>query len=419
MLVASVAINYIDRGNLSVAATRIADQFGIDEARVGVLHSSFFWTYASFMIIAGWLIDRFSVYWVFAGGYFLWSAATAATGLAHGYWMIFAFRLILGAGESVAYPSYSKLIARGFEERQRGLANALIDLGCKAGPALGLLIGGAVLTHYRWQVLFIGIGAISMLWLIPWTFVARHATRPTPNSAAEPEIGPSWLEILAQRSAWGTFLGLFCLNYVWYFMLTWLPWYMERARGYSKDQLALVQSLPFWAVGLSSLLCGHLSDYCIARGFGSPAKIRKIFMVGGLLCSTLMLPAGLIDSRRVALGFLIAACICFGACSSHIWLVTQRLAGPLAAGRWTGIQNGIGNLAGIVAPIVTGWIVKSTGKFYLAFVVVTAILVIGAASYAFIVRTIDPVIWKPARAKAVVPSAIKGALVNPAEPAID
>jgi ACS family D-galactonate transporter-like MFS transporter len=341
------------------------------------------------------MIDRYSVYWVFAGGYFLWSAATGATGLAHGYWSLFAFRLLLGAGESVAYPSYSKIIAKGFEERQRGLANSLIDLGCKAGPALGLVIGGGILTHYRWQTLFIGVGALSMLWLIPWSFVAHRAER---QAVAGPmdskEIGPGWLEILGQRSAWGTFLGLFCLNYVWYFMLTWLPWYMEKARGYEKEQLAVIQSLPFWAVGFSSLFFGNLSDRIIGRGY-APAKVRKFFMVGGLSCATLMLPAGLVNSRSLALGFLIAACICFGACSSHIWLITQRLAGPLAAGRWSGMQNCIGNLAGIVAPIATGWIVKTTGKFYLAFLVVAVVLFIGASSYAFIVRRIDPVIWRP------------------------
>jgi predicted MFS family arabinose efflux permease len=297
----------------------------------------------------------------------------------------------------VAYPSYSKLIAKGFEERQRGLANALIDLGCKAGPALGLLIGGSVLAHYNWRTLFVAVGAISMLWLIPWTALARRmsreeAARPAGAAAADP-IGPGWLEILGQRSAWGTFLGLFCLNYVWYFMLTWLPWYMEKARGYNKEQLAIVQSLPFWAVGFSSLACGRLSDYCIARGY-APATVRKTFMVGGLLLSMLMLPAGLVHSRELALGFLIAACICFGACSSHIWLITQRMAGPLAAGRWSGMQNCVGNMAGIVAPIVTGRIVKDTGKFYWAFLVVTAVLFVGAASYAFIVRRIDPVVWR-------------------------
>jgi hypothetical protein len=124
-----------------------------------------------------------------------------------------------------------------------------------------------------------------------------------------------------------------------------------------------VQSLPFFAVGLSSLACGRWSDWLISRGH-LPSRVRKTFMVGGLSFSMLLLPSGLVQSRELALGFLIAACICFGACSSHIWLITQRLAGPLAAGRWTGIQNGIGNLAGIVAPIVTGSIVKSTGKFY-------------------------------------------------------
>jgi hypothetical protein len=128
---------------------------------VGLLHSSFFWTYATFQIVAGWLIDRYSVYWVFAAGYFLWSAATGFTGIATGFTSIFVFRLILGAGESVAYPSYSKLISKEFPESQRGIANALIDLGLQGRArawvadwrdgAHALQLANAVHRHRRRQ----------------------------------------------------------------------------------------------------------------------------------------------------------------------------------------------------------------------------------------------------------------------------
>ena len=111
-----MTINYIDRGNLSIAASRLATELQLDPEKVGLLLSSFFWTYAAMQIVSGWLIDRFSVYWIFAGGFFIWSAATALTGIAGGFITILALRLLLGMGESVAYPAYSKIIAQGFTE---------------------------------------------------------------------------------------------------------------------------------------------------------------------------------------------------------------------------------------------------------------------------------------------------------------
>src|SRR5580658_6444130 len=184
LLVVSVTINYIDRGNLSIAASRLASELWLDPEKIGLLLSSFFWTYAAMQIVAGWLIDRYSVYWIFAGGFFIWSAATALTGLAGGFATIFALRLLLGMGESVAYPAYSKIIAQGFTEENRGLANGLIDLGSKAGPALGLMIGGVIVSHYGWRPLFISVGLISLLWLIPWAWVARRAARHSEDSLA-------------------------------------------------------------------------------------------------------------------------------------------------------------------------------------------------------------------------------------------
>ena len=139
LLVLSVFINYIDRSNLSIAAPLLEKEMSLSPSQIGSLLSAFFWTYALFQLfgIAGWLVDRFDVSLVFAGGFFLWSAATAATGLLGSFQALFAMRLLLGAGESVAYPCYSKILARYFPEHHRGVANALIDAGGKLGPGLG------------------------------------------------------------------------------------------------------------------------------------------------------------------------------------------------------------------------------------------------------------------------------------------
>jgi len=396
LLVVSVTINYIDRGNLSIAASRLAGELQLDPEKIGLLLSSFFWTYAAMQIVAGWLIDRYSVYWILAGGFFIWSAATALTGLAGGFLTILALRLLLGMGESVSYPAYSKIIAQGFTEQHRGLANGLIDLGSKSGPALGLMIGGLIVSKYGWRPLFVGVGLISMLWLIPWIWVSIRAMRPSEHAVALSglEIGPGLLEIAGQRSAWGTFICLFCGNYVWYFLLTWLPWYLVRERHYSEAAMGRFGSMAFWAVGLASLISGWVSDRLVARG-GSPTFVRKMFAAGGLTGAIVIVAVPLLQSQSVSLYVLIFACISFGCYSSHPWLISQTLAGPAAAGRWSGMQNAVGNLAGVIAPWLTGRIVRDTGHFVYAFVVVSVILGLGAASYLLLIGRIEPIVWRP------------------------
>ena len=169
LLVLSIFINYIDRGNLSIAGPLLMASpekggLGLDPARLGQLLSAFFWTYALFQLlgVVGFLLDRFNVAWVYAAAYLAWSAATAATGLANSFVVLFGLRLLLGMGESAAYPSYSKIFATHFPEHHRGLANALIDAGSKFGPALGTLLGGLLMARFGWRPFFFVLGAASL-----------------------------------------------------------------------------------------------------------------------------------------------------------------------------------------------------------------------------------------------------------------
>src|ERR1700675_2314277 len=109
LLAISVFINYIDRGSLSIAAPALKDELRLSHSQLGILLSSFFLTYAGFQILSGWLVDRCNVNWVLAAGFFVWSSATAGTSAAHSFTMLLTLRLLLGAGESVAYPSYCKI----------------------------------------------------------------------------------------------------------------------------------------------------------------------------------------------------------------------------------------------------------------------------------------------------------------------
>jgi MFS family permease len=399
LLTLSVAINYLDRGALSVAAPLIIKDLNLSPAQMGLLFSAFFWSYSSFQLIAGWLVDRFSIKWIYAGGYLTWSLATAAVGLVNGLPALLAARLLLGIGESVAYPASSKIIVRYFPEERRGLANALIDAGAKLGPGFSTLLGGLTVATYGWRAMFLVAGLASLLWLIPWLLIAKSDFPVRP--AAEPE-GPGWRELLRCSQVWGTSVGMFSLGYVLYFILSWLPSYLVAERGFSMSAMAVLGSIPFWGMAVTSIVGGWTSDRWIRAG-ANPGKVRKLYAAGGLLlCAAAILPAAFVTSSTSSVVLITAACMFLGLFTSNVWAITQTLAGPLAAGKWTGFQNAIGNLGGVISPLLTGWVVTQTGSFALAFAAATIVLVGGTVVYLMSLGKVQPVAWISGNATSVV-----------------
>jgi MFS family permease len=389
LLVLSVCINYIDRGSLGIAGPIMVKELHIDAYHFGILLSAFFWTYAPMQLVSGWLVDRFNVNWVYATGFLIWSAATLTTGFIGSYLALLFLRTILGFGESVAYPSYSKILVANFKEHHRGIANGLIDAGSKIGPALGVVVGGLFMANYGWRIFFWAMGTMSLLWLIPWFF---FAPRDKIAEKIDMSKGPGFARICTVRSAWGNFFGLLSANYIWYFILSWLPWYFVNERHYTTIQMASIGSLPFWTVALSSAVSGWATDKFVARG-ARPVRVRKIFIAIGLLLTTVILPSAMVHDQRISLALLLAGCVAFGMFSGNHWALAQSLAGPLASGKWSGLANGIGNLPGIFGLWFTGWIVRETGEFYYAFLVCALFAVLGAFCYLFVIDRNEPVVW--------------------------
>jgi MFS family permease len=368
----------------------VAIDLSLSAAGLGVLLSAFFWTYSLSLIGSGWLVDRYDVKWVLSLGFLVWSVATLGSGMIRSVFDLLVMRMLLGIGESVAYPSYSRIIVDTFPVQKWGLTNALIDVGTKVGPGVGTLIGGLLAAEFGWRALFITLGVASLLWLPPWL---KWAPRQDGLKSIHGP-GPGILRIMKQREACGTFIGQFCANYAWYFLLTWLPTYLITERHYPMKVMAVWASVPFLASAVTSLLGGWLSDRWIERGADS-SGVRLGFVVTGLLVSGLLLPAALLPNPAAAVGLLTLSFFAFGFYASNLWAVTQTLAGTEAAGSWTGVQNCVANFAGIVSPFVTGLIVSKTGSFWLAFLSASVILVCGAGAYFFIVRRVEPVIWPP------------------------
>ena len=390
LLGVSIFINYIDRSNLSIAAPMLKDEFGISSGQLGFLLSAFFWTYAGFQLVSGWLVDHFNVNWVFAGGFFVWSAATAGTGIVHVFWVLLVLRLLLGIGESVAYPAYSKIIILNFPEEHRGFANSVISAGLLLGPGFGLLLGGLLMARFGWRAFFMALGLASMLWLLPWL---KWKPKSQPANRGDVEGAPSLPEFLSLRSAWGTCLGQFGINYVSYFLLTWLPYYLVRERQFSLVEMAKIGGIAYLLGAGLTALWGWLSDRWISAG-GSPSVVRKTFVAGGLALAGVFVGLSVFSSATLCVAALILGVISFGVAASNVWAITQTLAGQQAAGRWTGFQNATGNLAGIAAPWLTGLVLQRTGHFDWAFVIVALVAFAGAGCWAFLVGPVQPVTWR-------------------------
>ena len=389
LLTFSVLINYIDRSNLSIAAPLLKDELGLTNTQLGTLLAAFFWTYAMLQIPAGWLVDRFDVKWVFAAGFFIWSIATAATGLLHGFVALIAVRVILGIGESVAFPSYSNILSARFPEARRGFPNALVMAGLSLGPAIGILVGGTVVGAFGWRPFFLVLGVGGLLWLAPWfVWMPRRSSA----SASAPSPGISILSILRQRSAWGTCLGQFSINYYLYFLLTWLPSYLKRGRDFSMNDVAKYGGLLFFMSAISATVSGKLADRWINAG-ATPTMARKGALILGHVGIGVCLVLIPVTHGPLFVAMLVLTGVFLGLSGCNSWAVTQTLAGPHAAGRWAGVQNFVGNMAGWIAPMLTGFLLDQTGQFYWPFFITAAVAWIGAASWGLVVGPLEPVNW--------------------------
>jgi len=404
LLSLAILINYVDRGNLSVAAPLLKDELHVSASQLGLLFSAFFTSYSAFIFVSGWLVDRYPVNWVLAAGFALWSAATAATGLVYSFAALFAMRLLLGAGESVAFPSYSKILAQRLPEESRGFANGVIISGMKAGPAVGTLGAGLLMAKYGWRPVFIGIGLASLAWLPAWVHWA-----PSPASASPATSrSPSSVEILQQRSFWGATLGHFCSNYAMYFMVTWLPLYLVRERGLSMEAMAKTASLYYLVDAASALATGWLTDFFIRRG-GAVSAVRKSAMALGNGTLAIGLVGCALAGPRNYLPWLMLLGAGMGMGGSGIFAFSQTLAGCSAVGRWTGLQNGIANFAGIVSPAVAGFVVDWTGHFTMALAITSVVSIIGALGWTLIVGSVSPTDWE---ASGALPAGEPSTLTN-------
>lgn len=384
----AMVINYIDRGALSIAALPLMKEFDISPSSMGMLLSAFFWTYTVLQVPVGWLVDRFGIKWTYALAFCLWSLASAGVGVAASFSQILLLRLLLGCGEAAAQPASLAFIRKNFSDDRQGLPTALYLSGLAIGPAAGTMIGSLVLDATGWRAMFIILGLSCGLWLIPWLWIVPNERKEAAPREAEKDQPIEWSKLLSRPLLWGIFIGSFFYSYFWYFCLTWLPSYLMMDRKMNFLEMGIWGSVPFLAKVPVSMSMGKLSDWAVKKT-GRPVFVRKLFVAAGFLLGTCILLLHVVHSQKGAIAILAASLMGVGVSAANFWALTQSVAPTAIAGRVIGAQNTVGNLGGICAPVLTGWLISQYGGFDVAIWFAGAALVVAAAAYIFLVREKD------------------------------
>ncbi len=401
LMAAALFINYVDRGNLATAGPLLQDELHLSATQFGALGSAFFVTYVLAMIPAGALADRYGAKRVLALGAAIWSIATLLTGFVGGFASLFALRLLLGLGESVAFPCTSKLIATGVRREHIGIANGVTGFGYLFGPAIGTFAGGLLTARLGWRPVFVIFGALSLLWLLPWSRVA--VAEPTTRKHAASVDPPAMREILAQRGLWGAAIGHFSGNYTFYFILTWLPTYFVKVRGFSIDEMAWVATAAYAINAAAALAAGWSIDRWVRSGRSATIGYKTPMGVSHLISIVCMVGMAVLPIQGCIISLFVFE-LFMGFSSPGYFGIPQILAGPTAAARWVGVQNSCGNLPGIIAPFITGILIDATGGSYVsAFVLAGVINLIGFVGWVFVLPKIEPIRWHGSHGEAAAP----------------
>ncbi|MDR3561532.1 MAG: MFS transporter [Negativicutes bacterium] len=400
LLFTAQIINYIDRVNLSVAAPLISKEFGWDPATMGLIFSSFLWTYVVCLVPAGWLTDVIGARKLNAWAISIWSTAAMLTGTITGISTMLAARLALGVGEAATNPSGGKVIRDWFPVKERGLVTSIFQCGTLAGPAIGMPFVAWLVVTSGWRMSFVISGALGFIWLIFWlkyfrnpkecswlpqeerTYILENNASLT-GPAAAPQHTPvkgigTVGRLLAQKTMWGLALAQGCIIYTLYLFLTWLPSYLVQAKNFTLMKAGVFSTLPYVIAVILGIFFGRLSDKILTPENVAQGKRRQMVIIFMLMSSVVLFTALLDNEFAILMLISLSLSSIASALSLNVALTNDMIKDPAIAGTAFGILILGGNSFGLIAPILTGYIVKSTGSFNSAFFLAGAILIIGA-----------------------------------------
>ena len=397
-------ICYLDRGIISVAQPEIRETFGLTLPQMGLILAAFTWAYAAGQVPVGWLGDRFGPKKVL-NILIAWTSTSAMlTGAAAGFGSLLTARLLLGVGESGAFPVASRAMQLWFAPSERGRIQGITHFFSRFAVAITPLTAGSLVLAYGWRVMFYVFGAIGFVWVAAfwWLYRERPEDHPHVNRAELVQIrgvdadgttkaastsrpATPWRQILTAPNMWWIALGYGCFFFGTNFYLTWYPTYLREYRGLSMVALGFWGSIPLLAGMAGDVVGGWISDVILKRTGKATLARRGVAAPGFLLAGVFLLPAAMAGDATTSILCLATSFFFLEWVIGPAWAVPMDVGGRFS-GTVTGVMNMTGALAASLTPIVYGTLF-GRGYWVAPFAVSAAVLALGAVIWIFL---IDP-----------------------------
>ena len=406
LTLALVTVNYMDRVALGVVAKSVRGEFGLSPVEMGYLFSSFLWTYVICILPIGILLDRYSARNINSIGITLWSLAMAATAGVWSFAALIIVRMVMGAGEATSIPSCGRIVREWMPARERGVANVVWSAGSFLGPALGAVIVAAIASAWGWRASFVVLGALGFVWLVcnliwfdrpekvGWLSEEERHKIVSERSAGSPdEIGIQGnpavvLELLKSPSQWGAMIAQAAGIYTLYLLLFWLPSYLGDTKHLTIMKTGLYTAVP-WAIAVpASIVIGLISDRLL-QNRTLLAGGRRAIVIVCILLSAVIVFVPFTDDTTLILALFAASLTGINAMISlNLSLVTDLVHRASDVGKAISLTILSGNLCGLLAPIVTGYVVAGLGSYDWALWIAGILLIIGAIALGTMTRSV-------------------------------
>jgi D-galactonate transporter len=409
LLLTLYMINYLDRVALSIVLPLVEADLHLNAEQFGIIFGAFFLGYAIFNFLGGIAADRFGSLWVLGAAVALWSIFCGLTAVATGFWSMLILRILFGMAEGPISAAANKMVNNWFPKRQVATAVGFLSAGSPLGGAIAGPIVGYLAISFGWRLSFVIIAAIGFVWLACWLLLAADAPEKSKRvTDTEKKQIAEWkyeeLELLKgtvapRRSVWsyikhpvilGTSVAFFASNYTLFFFLSWFPTYLMKAHGLNIKEMAFATVIP-WVVGFVGMSLGGVFSDFVLRRTGSPILARKLILVTFLSCSAVCVGlSGTVTTLYAAVGLMSMALFLIYTAGPSYWAVVLDNVDKKSVGSVTGFLHLCGSIAGMIGPVVTGYIVQHTGKFDSAFLLAGCVSAIGALVAFFLLRESRP-----------------------------
>ena len=392
-------VAFIDRVNLSVAAPVLIEEFHTNTAVMGLLLSSFSWTYTVLNMPAGALVDRIGTRIVYAAALTVWAAASFLGAVVNSVGAMFGPRLLLGVGEAPFIPAAVRTVSDWLPRSERGLGSSVFISGVALGSAVGPPILAALVSSYGWRSSFIATGTLSLLVAVAWYAWYRHPAEDRRLSAEERDLierdqepyqqegRAPWRVLVKHRDIWAITGGYFCLLYILFTFVSWVPSYLVADRHMTILKSGFATSVPWICAFVVTILAGRVSDIARRRGM-STVNARKLVLVSGMVAALAILGTAFSASATAAIVFLSISTSGISLANGAAWAATQDVVRHLnLSGSAAGFINGLSNVGGILGPIVTGALAYTTHSFVVPLVVAAGVALAGALAWLFGIRS--------------------------------